>query len=299
MLKLNSIKKGYGGTQVSVEDMSFLSNTKKIIRTTGIQQINVLRRDELLSAFIELVDNNQHLFKDIKLFIVVNQTKPFELPQVSNFLLENIGCQENIECIDLSLGCTGYVYATTLADRLLNVHEECIILTGDAISSEINTIDTVNKPLFGDAPFLSLFTKVDNNTNYTNFNLFEGAQDLYLNNRNSEHLPTNGFYMNGISIFNFGLHRVTNIIEKFSIKYNLKNHYIILHQANRFMLKSMMTKLKEFQFKDVYNDGTLGNTGPSTIPDTILYNFEELKGQECLVVGFGVGLQISINIIRI
>jgi 3-oxoacyl-[acyl-carrier-protein] synthase III len=216
MLELRNIFKGSGGTSVSVADMDFLQNSKKIIRTTGISKVNILTRDELLGSFIELLVNHAELIESCSLLIVVNQTKPFELPQVSNFILEHIGCKHNIECIDVNLGCTGFVYATTLADRLLHNNAECLILTGDAISSELEIDDFVNRPLFGDAAFLTHFIKINDNVNHLNLNVFNGSKSLYFNKHNSHFLNSAGFHMNGIEVFNFGIHKVSRVIKDFN-----------------------------------------------------------------------------------
>jgi len=299
MLEILDIIKGNGGRTHQVCDMSFLKNPTKIVKTTGIESVNILTRDELLTSFIDLIDDNLSLLDSCELLIVVNQTKPFELPQVSNFILEKVGYKGQMECIDLTLGCTGFVYATTLADRLLAKGENCIILTGDAISTQIDVDDSVNRPLFGDQTFLTYFKKNSDLVHHLNTNLFKGSHNLYLNGNDSTHLEESGFKMNGMEIFNFGLHEVTNAIKSYAQFHKITDKNIILHQANKFMLKSIMAKIREYNLNDFYNDGKIGNTGPSTIPDTIHNNKLDLVGQECIIVGFGVGLQISINIIKL
>ena len=69
--------------------------------------------------------------------------------------------------------------------------------------------------------------------------------------------------------------------------------YLVLHQANKFMIDKIAKKLSFPQKKVLYSLLKYGNTSSASIPLTLLCNFFKMnsnQSQNCLLLGFGIGL---------
>ena len=111
--------------------------------------------------------------------------------------------------------------------------------------------------------------------------------------------------MNGPEIFNFTIERIPEMIQKALLKNNLTMddiHYIIFHQANKFMLDYLRKKMKIQESKFYNNALFTGNTVSSTVPIALkdcLDNQIIKKGDKVLLSGFGVGYSWAATIIEI
>ena len=98
--------------------------------------------------------------------------------------------------------------------------------------------------------------------------------------------------MDGAKIFEFALDEVPAQINKLISK--SKNSinsidYFVFHQANKFLLKTLMKKLKIPSQKIIYSIDDFGNTNAASIPITIFKNLKNKKNLKVLISGFGVG----------
>ncbi|MGZ4158888.1 MAG: 3-oxoacyl-ACP synthase III family protein, partial [Bacteroidia bacterium] len=125
-------------------------------------------------------------------------------------------------------------------------------------------------------------------------------EDEYGNITNDAH-----FYMNGTSIFNFGLKTVPKVVEELLEKANLKLDDIdlfLFHQTNNFMNEMIRKKIGIPENKFIVHIENCGNTVSSSIPIALceaIKNGKTRKGDRILVVGFGVGLSWAATIIEL
>jgi 3-oxoacyl-[acyl-carrier-protein] synthase-3 len=102
-------------------------------------------------------------------------------------------------------------------------------------------------------------------------------------------------YMNGREIFRFALQAVPQTVKQLLERAKLGKDdidFIVLHQANRFMLDELAKRMQFPAEKVPYEFADVGNTVSSTIPIVLerMSNQQKLKsGQRLLLVGFGVG----------
>jgi len=110
--------------------------------------------------------------------------------------------------------------------------------------------------------------------------------------------------MNGPAIFNFTIEAVPKVVNSVLKANSMQMEdidHVIFHQANKYMLKYLRTKLDIPKEKFYINMEDAGNTVSSTIPIAIkdCLNEETINtGDKVLVVGFGVGYSWGATIIE-
>ena len=110
-------------------------------------------------------------------------------------------------------------------------------------------------------------------------------------------------HMNGRGIFNFMIQRLPGTLKACLEKNGLNDEridYYVLHQASRFMLQTLGTRLRIPAEKMPMNLERVGNTVSSSIP-LLLAELDEkraLRGKTVLISGFGVGLSWASNILK-
>lgn len=307
----------------------------KVISTTGINKVYHLQEHETIKELN--VAAAKKLIKDLRVdkndiigIINVSQTNDYILPQTSNIIQRDLGLNENCICLDLHIGCPGYVHGLFQAGLLLSQHPKgkVLVIAGDANSKILDKNDKASYMVFGDAGSASLVSMYSGkfNTPFLIKNFGKEFQKLWIKEggfkfpsssknilKKTERRPIeqdNGkfLYMDGFSVFNFAINTVPKVFNEFLEKNSISQDDIdvfLFHQANKFMLKSIFKKLKLNLDKcPIKLDA--GNTGPASIPlalslmkkdgENILNRERPLKALMC---GFGVGLSVAMNTIEI
>ena len=289
----------------------------KIIAKTGIDKkyrarINQNASDLAITCVKKLINQHDQNLKDFDFVIYCNQTPNFLLPMSSSIIQKEIFKRTDIGFIDISSGCSGYVYSLNLAFSLLksNSHNKILLITSDTYSKIIEENDTTNLCIFGDGASASIIENIDikEHNNYR-FELGcdgNGVEDLYLPNSgvlsNNKKRNDKFLIMNGANVFSFAINEIPKNIIKCLDSNNLKISdidYFILHQANKFILETIRDKLKIPDNKFII-DLRYGNTTSSTIPIAInnLIRENSVKNySKVLICGFGVGLSWGSTII--
>ena len=99
------------------------------------------------------------------------------------------------------------------------------------------------------------------------------------------------------------MEKVTSFFVSFKIS-SSKNtissiDYFIFHQANKFLIKALMKKLKIPENKIIYSIDEFGNTNSASIPITIYKNLKNKPNVKILISGFGVGYSWASAIINL
>ena len=107
-------------------------------------------------------------------------------------------------------------------------------------------------------------------------------------------------YLNGMEVFNFSIIDVPKLILEFMKEYNYKSEdfdYLLLHQANLFIIKHLAKKVKFPMEKVPLSLDKYGNSSGTTIPVTICDAFagKEPRHIHALMSGFGVGLSWAVS----
>lgn len=301
---------------ISLSEIYGENEVRKIITTTGIRKVRIADErttasDLCLFAGMELLKNLKIDKSEIDAIIFVSQTNDYILPQTSNVIHGKLGLGDNVYCLDIRLGCSGYVMGLFQAAMLLQ-SESCkkvLLLAGDTTSKMIHPKDKSLRMVFGDAGSATLVSKGNNEIGFIINNQGSGFTDLIVpaggfrtpctENTSLEQVDFDGnvrcendLYMNGAGIFNFAINKVPPMIERLlemSLWKKESIDYYLFHQANNFMVNYLRKKLKISPGQVPLGVENYGNTGPTTIP-LLLGSFDAVSKERTIMCGFGVGL---------
>lgn len=306
------------------KDYHLFSETeaRKFSDSTGIYQRRIASTDTTASDLCYsaadklLLDLNWNR-EDVDCLIFVTQTPDYILPSTSCILQSRLGLSKEIVALDISLGCSGWIYGLMTIGSLLNTgsFKKGLLLVGDTITKTCSKDDKSTYPLFGDAGTATAL-EFDERSEGLKFHLSadgSGADSIIipdggyrsitseksLENQKFEkgisRTPLN-LVLDGMNVFSFGITKapksVNNLLESFDI--NSDNiDYFLFHQANLFMNEKIRKKLKIPKEKVPYILSDYGNTSCATIPLTLVEKIgSEVKNRKLDVIacGFGVGL---------
>lgn len=258
---------------------------------------------------------------EIDYLIFCTQSPEYLIPTNACVLQNECGLSTNTGAVDINLGCSGYTYGLSLAKALIesNQADNVLLVTSETYSRYINKKDLVNRLIFSDASTSSLISRSESN----DIGLFQfgtdgsGFDKLIVKNNyftkqlnpdtksygNNNYYTDNDLFMNGPEVFNFTLKQVPNLIKNVLLKNNKEINEIdkiVLHQANKFLLKAIAKKSTIDFEKFFINLESYGNTVSNTIPIALKEfskNIEDYKS--VLLGGFGVGLSWSGCVINV
>jgi 3-oxoacyl-[acyl-carrier-protein] synthase-3 len=160
--------------------------------------------------------------------------------------------------------------------------------------------------LFGDAgsAIAIKYEKKLKNFSYFSFGTDGGGYKnlIYDNSELNNSKKKQYLKMDGAKIFEFVLDEVPMQIKKLlkSSKNTIKSiDYFIFHQANKFLIQTLMKKLKITENKVIYSIDEFGNTNSASIPITIFKNLKNKYNIKILISGFGVGYSWASAIIKL
>ena len=303
--------------------MKTISTTEKygdedFIKTTGVRQkrySNDFTTSDLCQAAAEkLIGELQWDKSEITALIFVSQTPDYILPATSCILQDKLGLKKDCMALDISLGCSGWVYGlcTMLGLMSSGVIKKAILLAGDARKQAYEEPDQ----LFGFAGTATALEYTGNAEDSFKFNIGTDGSgyDAIIkpvggtrNQITAEALipqmcedgrKRHGFQtvMKGMDVFAFGISTAPKSIKKLAENYGfdyLSYDYFVFHQANFKMNETIRTKLKLTQEQVPYSMHDFGNTSSASIPLTIVTQLKDkIQGTTTrfIACGFGVGL---------
>lgn len=304
------------------KDLGYLipdEEIEKTINSIGIHEKRfaepeICASDLCVKAARKLIDENDIDKASIDMVLFLSQTADYKIPATSPLIQSRLGLPATTACIDLSLGCSGYVYAlsTAFAYASMDGIDRVLLLVGETFSKIVSPYDKVNAPLYGDAGTATLIEKGDYNASF--FDLCSdgsGAEAVMIKaggcrfpataenlqeeeKENGNKRSDNQVFMDGMDVFNFALKVVPKSIKKMmetSGKNNDTLDYLVFHQANRFMTDFFVKKLKFPSGKVPYCIDRFGNTSSASIPLTIASELSgNLNRKSIIMCGFGAGL---------
>lgn len=293
------------------------------VNTTGIAKHRnspdgVCSSDLCVEAAEKLLADLAWEMSEIEALVFVTQTPDFySVPATSCLLQDRLGLSKNCYTLDISLGCSGWVYAMTVIGSLMQngTIKKGLLLAGDTPSKFCSEDDKSTFPLFGDAGTATAleFSKdalpircamFTDGSGYKAINLKAGG---YRNPVTKESFEMKNYgegkdrnelnlEMDGESVFVFGISQAPKAIKALAANYEIDLNEIDLftfHQANLFMNEKIRNKLKIDAEKVPYCLQEYGNTSCASIPLTLVSRCsEQLRTRKIrhIACGFGVGL---------
>ncbi len=309
---------------VTNDDLSQIMATSDewITSRTGIRQRHIVEDENTsdLAANVgqQLLAKASLAAEDLDFIIVATVTPDGNMPSTASLVQAKLGASKAF-AFDLTAACSGFVYALSVADKLITsgAYRNGIVIGAEVLSKVVDWSDRSTSVLFGDGAggvllqatsdtplILAESLKSDGHrgmsltSNLTQpkspFSKSEVSDDLFLK-------------MDGRAIFDFAVRDVPkNILESLE-KADLSPDdiaYLFLHQANSRILDKMARKIKTDRSKFLQNMQEYGNTSAASIPillsEAVDAGTIHLDGSQKLVfTGFGGGLTWGTLVVKI
>lgn len=306
---------------VETPDFFTQEEVEKIYASTGIHSRRILPKhlcasDMCIAAAETLLKRLNWAPESVDVLIYVSQDSDYALPATACLMQHRLGLSQNAACVDVSLGCSGFVYGTWMASQMLNSSDgqRALVLCGDTSSRHLLPDDRGTLPLFGDAGVATAL-QFDENwpDSYAVFGTDgTGGQHIAvkaggrrnptmpeLEARSSEEeqklYKESRLYLNGAAVFSFTLKVVPKLIRESLALANIEADsldMVVMHQANQFILEHLRKKAKIPQDKYLIDMADFGNTSSASVPLAICHklgDFFETNTQKAMLGGFGVG----------
>lgn len=283
------------------------------IRTrTGIQERHIVAEGET-TATMSVVAAEAAMkvagvtATDIDLIIVASSSPDYLIPPVSSQVQHMLGAK--CGAFLLGAGCTGWVYAMSVAQQFIQTgaYSTILVIGAEVISRNIDWNDRATCVLFGDGAGAVV---VERSTEPTGILAFELGSD----GAGAEHLIVPGIgagkkvtveaiekgeqyiRMNGREVFKFAARTLGRSMHRVLRDAGLSANDIDLyipHQANSRIIDAAARLMHVPQEKFYMNIQRYGNTSAASIPIALVEALEEGRckvGDTIAVVGFGAGL---------
>jgi 3-oxoacyl-[acyl-carrier-protein] synthase-3 len=249
-----------------------------------------------------LLQDAQLSAESLDFILVATITPDFNTPAVACQVQGAIGAV-NAFAFDISAACAGFVYALSMAEKLIRTGaKKGLVIGGEVLSKVLDWNDRSTAVLFGDGAG-GLLLEASSEQHLLKESLkADGTRGMSLTsgfrtNENpfSQNAPAYSACMQmiGREIFDFATRDVVASIN--DLIQDEAIDYFLLHQANSRILDKVARKLKQPREKFLQNMQDYGNTSAASIP---LLLDEEIKrgtlslgsGQKVVFSGFGGGL---------
>ena len=251
-----------------------------------IYTIDRVGNDEKIDRFFKLPDDvspqkKKISNKEVNGIIYVSQSPSKPLPTRACLLQDKLGLGKNSLAFDINQGCSGFVYALSVATSLIknDCASRIIILCADYYSKYIPVNDRTSRPIFSDAAAAVIIEKSKENKiePFIFKTAGDGSEFLTVKEKNG----INNLYMDGPAVLKFSLNLVPEATKELLEKANYSMEDIdkfIYHQASAVVLNKLQKKLNIPDYK--HFDGAKGPERPALVDQGIrdIWTDTKIKG---------------------
>jgi len=307
-MKVTSFGHALPARTVTNEELSqFLDTSDEWIQShTGIKSRHVLSGGENISTLgaqaAQMALERAGLTADDLDYIFCSTTcGEMIFPSTACLIQQKLGA--TCPAVDVNAGCTGFLYAMDLADAMFTRGgvNHVLIVGAEQITRLADWTDRSTCVLFGDAAGAAV-CEAGEGFQQVRLTARGIADPLYGiadggNSPFDDQIPkAKPLQMNGQEIFRFAVTQsckdIRHVMEKGGITADSVD-YFVLHQANRRILETARTRLKQPAEKFPVNITTHGNAGSAGIPVLLSEMTEDERlqtGQTLVLSAFGAGL---------
>ena len=211
---------------------SSVEDAEKFMLSTGVERrrrtsADICTSDLCLAAAERLLQELHWERNTVDCLIFVSQTPDYILPATSCILQNRLGLNEECYALDISLGCSGWVYGLSVLASLLTsgTMKRGLLLAGDTTSRMMNPNDKSLRMVFGDCGTASLVTVGNTSMGFHIQSDGSGADRLIVPaggfrlpvseetsvlkwDEDKNGRTMNDLFMDGMAIFNFAITEV-------------------------------------------------------------------------------------------
>lgn len=301
---------------VSNEDLSKIVETSDewIIERTGIKNRHIARDDQLtsdlaLEASNQALKNAQLKAQDIEMIVLATTTPDLTFPATATILQKKLNAN-NAFAFDVQAVCSGFIYALNIADNFIKSGQvkNALVVGAETLSRIVDWNDRNTCILFGDGSgAVILQASKDKETGIIASKLSSDGNlnDILKTSDGVSYSKKSGFIqMQGKEVFKHAVEKMVNSVNDTLKLANLSVNditYLIPHQANLRILKSVSQKLKLNDEQVIITLENQGNTSAGSIPlalDFANQNNKFKKNDILVLEALGGGLTWGSVIVR-
>ncbi len=293
------------------------TNDEWITTRTGIKERRILGKGKGTSFMAvkaaEMVLSKRNISADeLDLIIVATVTPDMPVPSTAALVQKELKTS-NCWGFDLNGGCTGFVYALSVASQFVESgkHQKVMVIGADKMSAIIDYEDRNTCVLFGDAAGAVLIEPSNDNLANDNLGIRDfilhmdgsGYKSLYVNaggslepaSQETVSKKKHFVYQDGKAVFKRAVKDMADVSIQIMEKNNLTGkdiRFLIPHQANFRIIDAVAKKMNLDEDHVVVNIGKYGNTTAATIPLAMSEAYQDgliKKGNWIVISAFGAG----------
>jgi 3-oxoacyl-[acyl-carrier-protein] synthase-3 len=296
-------------TNVELESLVDTSD-EWIKKRTGIRRRHISTGersvDMALEAASKALANSGVDRNDIGLIITSSITSEYVTPSMSGYVQKALDIDDCAN-MDISAGCSGFVYALSTAASLMESMEKdaALVISSEAISQYVDWKDRSTCVLFGDGAGAVVIKR--SNEPKVHFPVLSGSpdmEDVIICKREIRKTPFNNIdpkdeqpdhlRMNGREVFTYAVSAADAVLRKLLAKCGDRPFTkVIPHQANAKIIDYVKRKLRFKSDQFFLNIDEYANTSSATIPIAMCDAYKKgwlTKGDRVALVAFGSGL---------
>ena len=276
-----------------------------ILKRTGIN-IRYYKKDEYickmaLKASKVAIEKAKIVANCIDLIIAATTSTNVLMPGISYYIQKELKI-ETCMCLDILAGCAGYINALDIAKLYIDSKKinTALIIGVDVLSECTNENDINTKIILSDGAGATIVKRIEEFKLYSSNIQSDGKNGDILTYKINEKIK-----MDGKAIYKYAVTETVNNIEELLKRNSIKLEdvkYIIPHQSNIKIIKSIATKLNVSMDKVYTNINKIGNTFCASIPIALTQMYEDnlLKdGDKVILIGYGGGLNTASILLEI
>ncbi len=257
--------------------------------------------------------------QDIDLILVATVTPDYSFPSTACLVQKKLGI-DRAAAMDISAGCTGFVYASDMARAYIEAgfHKRVLVIGADTLTRITNYQDRNTCILFGDGAGACIYSRagLDDTSRFIGSYLEASGKDFDLLKQEAggsrkpasqetvaKNLHT--IQMEGNKIFKLAIKSMHAVCKELAARTGITFDdidFLVPHQANMRIIEGLGKKMRIDADKVVVNIHEYGNTSAASVPmafDHALQDGKIKKGDLVMMTAFGAGLTSGAMLLRV
>jgi len=273
------------------------TNDEWIRTRTGIRERHMCENERNidlgLQAARQALERSGIDKNELAMVIVATFSPDYATPSQACMIHEALELSASVAAFDMNAACSGFLFALKSAAALLEQEDKkyALIVGSEKISSKLDFTDRSTCVLFGDGAGAAVVTTDENAVFAADWGSLRNKEGLYCSYDKEDAYV----HMDGQSVFKSAVRTMSECAEHVLAQAEISLEeipYVVCHQANERIIKSVMKQLGGSEEQFFVNIGKYGNTSAASIPIAL----NELKesgavkaGDRVLCVAFGAG----------
>lgn len=316
-------------------DFFSAEDADKVIQMTGIRyrrwaDPSIVASDLAFYASKQLLEETNLKPEEIDALLFCTVTADYRMPATAFVLHDRLKLPKSTLCLDINIGCSGFVYSLAMASSLLDAQglKRILIINAHTAINYTPKRDKATSLLFGDGATATIVEKKESHDNKISASSYSLNSDgsgyqAIIKEAGGYRIPTSretliekeredGSFrndeharMDGPAVFDFTITQVPRDIKnimQFTGNSIDDIDYYIFHQANLFIIKHISKKLKIPMEKIPLTLEKYGNLSSASLPLTIVSELKDAfknGAKTVLMTAFGVGLSWASAVMNI